>query len=421
MTVRVSGEGAAPDASPGHARDLAPDLAFDLVRSALDVAELLIEHVVEPGLAVVDQADFTKEVAEVAMLLRLADRVMLEHSDRVRITALGGRIASIARSGGVRNLVAMRPSRASAHLLAHGCLQQIGCTDDGFDELARAALSATAAGACERAPYRLLDIAWIRHLLLDDAELDHPALALSPIAKGVDLVGTSIEDAYAFSHALPYATDFGRCALPEWADLRWLSELADALVLKALDEDDLDLLGELLMAPALLRTPWSDLQRFGLRVLSDTWRYFGFVPGPGLPEAASAESVAETRRRVLGTVYHTTLVGGLLVATLLSTGYWPSDAPTDGRPAGPTQALPAVVPNGATRVWERVWQRLEPVEQARLAVVPAAMALHRAVAGTDVVTMVHALNSGAVDELPGALVTQVAELVNRLAVLVGAR
>jgi hypothetical protein len=310
----------------------------------------------------------------------------------------------------------MRPSRAASHLLAHASLQQLGCTDDNFDELARAALSSSAAGASERVPYRLLDVAWIRHLLLGDGELNHPALALSPIAMGVDLVGTTIDDAYAFSHALPYATDFGRRALPDWADTEWLSGIADALVLKALDEDDLDLLGELLMAPALLRTPWTPVQWFGWRVLSDTWRYYGFVPGPGLPQASAVETAAETRRRVLGTVYHTTLVGGLVVATLLSSGCWPPDDP----PASPAVSAPVVDPEQTELVWQRVWHRLDAGDRAALAAVPAAMALHRAVAETDVVQMVASLNSDAIEVLPGALVTQVAELVNRLAVLVGA-
>ena len=48
------------------------------------------------------------------------------------------------------------------------------------------------------------------------------------------------------------------------------------------------------------------------------------------------------------------------------------------------------------------------------------MALHRAVADTDVVAIVECLDSPSVPALPQALVTQAAELVNRLALLVGA-
>jgi hypothetical protein len=244
MTQAVARSNEGPDRSISSSAH-----ALELVRSALGVAELLVEHVVEPTSTGPDARDLTKEVGEVAMLLRLAQRVLVDEGDRTRIATVAGRITALARSGDARNLMVLRPSRAAPHVLAHGCLQQIGCVDARFDEIARAALTATAAGAHERVPYRLLDVAWIRHLLLGDDELHHPATSLSPIGQGVDLVGTTIDDAYAFSHALPYATDFGRVPIPAWADPALLSATADALVLKALDEDDLDLLGELLMTP----------------------------------------------------------------------------------------------------------------------------------------------------------------------------
>ena len=125
--------------------------ALDLVRSALDVAELLVEHVVEPASTGPEARDFTKEIGEVAMLLRLAQRVLEDEGDRARIATVAGRITELARSGDARNLMVLRPSRAAPHVLAHGCLQQIGCEDGRFDEIARAALGASAAGANERA------------------------------------------------------------------------------------------------------------------------------------------------------------------------------------------------------------------------------------------------------------------------------
>jgi hypothetical protein len=407
-----------PDRSSGH--------ALELVRSALDVAELLVEHVVlapstrfshrpsnrssnRPG------ADFTKEVAEVAMLLRLAQRVLREEPDRVRIAALADRIAPVARSAATRNLLVVRPSRAAAHLLAHACLQQLGCVDAGFDELARAALGSSAAGAAERVPYRLLDVAWIRSLVLGDAELAHPALVLTPIGQGVDLVHATVDDAYAFSHALPYATDFGRVPLPATVDTALLAGTADALVLKALHEDDLDLLGELLMVPALLGTDWTTIQWFGWQVLRDTWRHYGFVPGPGLPEAEPAEDHEDAVRRVLGTVYHSTLVGGLAVATLVSAGRLPAPRP----PAAAAFPDARVDPDDASWAWQRVWHRLDPSVQAHLGAVPAGIALHRALDELDVVAIVDSLGGDGVDALPIPLVLQAAELVNRMAVLVG--
>ena len=388
--------------------------ALDLVRSALDVAELLVQHVIRPALHQADPPDFTKEVGEIAMLLRLADRVLVGEADQGRIAVLAWRISRFARSRAARTSMAARPSRAAAHLLAHGCLHQVGCRDDAFDELANAAMRSSAANACGHVPR--LDVAWIRHLRLGDDELDHAALELSPIMHGVDLVGTTIEDAYAFSHALPRATDFGRRTLPPSVDADWLSGVTDALVLKALDEDNLDLLGELLMAPALLRREWSPTQWFGWRVLCDTWGQYGFVPGPGLPPRVEGEDTAETVRRVLGTGYHTTLVGGMAVATLAFTGQLPPESP----PSGPECVAPEVDPEDTSRAWLRSWHALDDRDRESLASVPAGMILYRAVAATDVVGIVEAVNSPFVKALPEPLVTQAAELVNRLALLAGA-
>ena len=389
--------------------------ALDLVRSALDVAELLVQHVIRPAQLQPNPPDFTKELGEVATLLRLADRVLLGEADQGRIAVLAWRISRIARTRATRTTVAARPSRAAAYVLAHGCLHQLGCRDDDFDLLARAALTSTAANAADGVQ-RPLDVAWIRHLLLGDAELELPVLELSPIGAGVDLVGASVADAFEFGRALSRATDFGRLPLPDAVDTAWLSGVTDALVLKALHEDDLDLLGQLLMAPALLRRAWSPVQWFGWRVLCDTWGRYGFVPGPELPPSVDGENAAETVRRVLGTVYHTTLVGGLAVATLVSTGRLPAATP----PAGPRCVAPEVDPDDDSRAWLRTWHGLYLDEREALGVVPAGIALHRAVDDTDVVAIDEALNDPSADVLPEPLVTQAAELVNRLALLVGA-
>ena len=388
--------------------------ALDLVRSAMDVAELLVQHVIRPAQLQANPPDYTLELGEVATLLRLADRVLLGEADQARIAVLAWRVSRIARTRAARSAVAARPSRAASYVLAHGCLHQLGCRDDDFDTLARAALTATAAHAADGVQ-RPLDVAWIRHLLLGDDELAEPTLELSPIGAGVDLVGASVADAFAFGQALSHATDFGRRPLPDSVDTAWLSGLTDALVLKALHEDDLDLLGQLLMAPALLRRDWSPVQWFGWRVLCDTWGRYGFVPGPELPPSLDGEDAAETVRRVLGTVYHTTLVGGLAVATLVSAGRLPASTP----PAVPVCTAPQPDPEDDSRAWLRTWHALYLDEREALGVVPAGIALHRAVDDTDVVAIVECLNSPSVDALPEPLVTQAAELVNRLALLVG--
>ena len=173
-------------------------------------------------------------------------------------------------------------------------------------------------GANERVPYRMLDAAWTRHIALDVTELDHPAIPLSPLGAGVDLLEASTEDAYAFTHALPYATDFGRIPLPKNSTGHLLGT-AEAVVVKALDEDDLDLLAEVLMAPSILRLD-GRRSTFCWNVLERVWNEFGFVPGPGIPPSVNNETRTQTIRRVLGTTYHTSFAAGLCCATLVACG-----------------------------------------------------------------------------------------------------
>lgn len=388
--------------------------ANDLVRSALDVAELLVQHVLRPAQLRPDPPEVTREAGDVAMLLRLADRVLVGEADQGRIAVLAWRVARHARTRRIQALVAARPSRAAEAVLAHGCLHQLGCRDDAFDTLARAALTASASAASGSAPTEQLESAWIRHLILGDGELEDPAIAGSPLGTGVDLVATSTEEAVAFARALSRATDFGRRPLPGTVDTERLSATADALVLKALAEDDLDLLAELVPAPALLRREWSPVQWFGWRVLCDTWGRYGFVPGPELPPAEEGEDAAKAVRRVLGSGYHPTLVAGMAVATLVSTGRLPASTP----PSDPAGGLTLPDVSAGELAWQQTWHSLYLDERQALAAVPVGLALHRAMEATDVVAIVDALQAPASAALPGPLVTQAGELIDRLALLV---
>ena len=365
MTQRVSRRHVRPIGSSGPSGH-----ALDLVRSALDVAELLVQHVIRPAQLQADPPDFSKEIGDVAMLLRLADRVLLGEADQGRIAVLAWRISRVARSRATRAALAAGPSRAD-HVLAHGCLHQLGCRDDTFDELARATLNTSAAESGERGPQDPSRVAWARHLLLGDDELDHPRLDLLAIVRDIDLIRMTVEDAHAFSRALAYGTDFGRRDLPASADRPWLSGMTDALVLKALDEDDLELLGALLMAPAVLRRDWTPVQWFGWRVLCDTWGRFGFLPGPGSGAPVESADGVENVRRVLGAVHHTTVVGGLAVATLASAGRLPPERP----PRSPRCTPVGVDADETSRAWLRSWHDLDPAERQALGVVPAGMAL----------------------------------------------
>lgn len=380
----------------------------DHVRSALAMARVLLDEVLDARFHAEDPAGYRKLASkaggELAMLLRLAHRALPDDADEIRGLAVA--LAPHARGAHVTRSLLLRPSRAPMHALAHFCLTELGVEDPALDLLARRALGSSACAANERVPYRMLDAAWTRSLALGDGELAHPAVALSPLGAGVDLLEATTEDAYAFSHALPYASDFGRVALPAFVDRAMLRATAEALVVKALDEDDLDLLAELLMAPAILRLAWTPTLTFGWHVLARVWRELGFVPGPGLPPAPAGETRAHAVRRVVGTTYHTTFAAGLCCATLVSCAAPPPELPTGAgdRP----------LPPGRGTTWQPVWRALPRAAQDSLQVLALGFAVRRAIDELDLPRLRELLVQAAhADLLEHPLFVQALELLER--------
>ena len=368
------------------------DLLHNYVRSALRMGELLLDEVLDVRFSDEDPNEYrelvSKASGELAMLLRLAKRALPNEEDAAQIFALASKLAPLARGPHVYRSLLFRPSRAPMETLAHFCLDQLGLPDEKLNRVARLALQSSVCAANERVPYRMLDAAWTRHLAFGVTELDHPAISLSPLGVGVDLLEASTNDAYAFTHALPYATDFGRHPLPEHIDRRNLLGTAEAIAVKALDEDDLDLLAEVLMAPPILRLEWTPTLAFAWDVLERVWNEFGFVPGPGLPPAPVEETRTQAVRRVLGTVYHTTFAAGLCCATLIACESVPpeiEDAPHGGLEPPP----------GKGTAWKVNWNKCSRETQESLSFLSLAFSMRRAVDEVDLVRVRELLRSAA--------------------------
>jgi len=387
------------------------DLLREHVRSALRMARLVLDEVLAVRFGDEEPDEYRQLVGkaggELAMLLRLAKRVLPAEEDAAEITELARDLAPLARSHDVYRSVIFRPSRASMYCLAHFCLVELGFPDANLDRVARLALQSSVCDANERVPYRILDTAWTRHLAFGDTELGHSAISLSPLGTGVDLLEATTSDAYAFTHSLPYSTDFGRVSLPENLDRRNLLGIAEALAVKALDEDDLDLLAEVLMAPAILKLNWTPTLSFAWEVLERVWKEFGFVPGPGLPPSAGDETRTQTVRRVLGTVYHTTFAAGLCCATLIACRAVPPEIEL-----GPPGDLE--VPPGKGAAWKINWNRSTREVQENLRFLSLAFSLRRALEDVDLVRVRQILGSAAeVGLIEHPLFTQTLEFLER--------
>ena len=169
-----------------------PDLLRDHIRSSLRVARLLMDEVLDARFSSEQPDEYrkltTKASGELAMLLRLARRALPDKEDVATISDLARDLAPVARAPHVVRSLFLRPSRAPMYALAHFCLVELGVPDEKLDRLARRALQSSVCAANERVPYRMLDAAWTRHLAYGASELDHPAIPLSPLGAGVDLL-----------------------------------------------------------------------------------------------------------------------------------------------------------------------------------------------------------------------------------------
>jgi hypothetical protein len=362
-----------------------------------------------------------KIVAEAAMLLRAVRRVPADVSAEMARSAeaLASRLIPHARSTRVLVGIALHPPLALDYAAAHIVLSSAGWPDAGFDGVLRSSLNANGTGR-ERVPHRELEQAWLRRLAGDPPqESIQSILPRTALGTGVDVLFGTRDDVYALTHALLYATDFGGRLPPlPRADDEILSEAQSALA-GALDDDDYDLAGELLLAWRLLAADTQPVPSFAFRVLAAVEDEVGFLPSLAIDGEGYERHPADARREyVTATTYHTAFVMGLLCAVALrrpETG----PGPTDGRTA-PPEAVAALLAELEDRETQPQWLkqlgRLPEEHQGALAPLVRDVALRRAARRLDLVALrrVLALSLEArITPSPAAL--QAARMVGRLA------
>jgi hypothetical protein len=280
-------------------------------------------------------------------------------------------------------------------------------------------LRANGAGR-ERLPHRELEQAWLMGLAgnapPDGVEGILPRTALGT---GVDVLFGTRDDVYALTHTLLYATDFGGASprLPRPAE-QILADARSALA-GALDDDDFDLAGELLLAWSLLDAEPEPAASFAFRVLAKVEDEVGFLPSLAIDGEGYASQPAEARREyVTATTYHTAFVMGLLCAVALRR---PQRAPGPAAgPVSPPEVVAALLGELGERERAPQWQiefaRLPADEQGALAPFVRDLALRRAARRLDLVALRRVLAASLEAGIPpSAAALQAARLVARLA------
>ncbi|MGC9479634.1 DUF6895 family protein [Streptomyces sp. WG4] len=182
-----------------------------------------------------------------------------------------------------------------------------------------------------------------------EALLRESVAALAP-----DVLQLTESETYALTHAVFYATDFGRHRLDLGAGPRAgarLRETVRVLLGVHLARGNLDLLAELLLCTrALAKGPeTSPAERTAWHTLARAARPDGAVPSPvHRPEVLATLTGDKAAAYLFGTCYHTTTAAALAAATLR---HRPPDTlrPATGTPR-PPRAEPAEIRTWARRV-----------------------------------------------------------------------
>jgi hypothetical protein len=364
------------------------DLARRLCR-ALDVAARVIEHLAPSGYT--DSTEPTnnvcpeKVISETAVLLVAASRVA--HNDGVgaRIESVARLLIPHARSELILLGVSLEPALALEYGQAHICLQRLGYPDPGFDELLRQSVNSQARAGRERPPSRLLEQEWIAEAWNKGSILrkqTQPAALNSALRQPLDLLSSSRDDIYAFTHALMYLRDFN--IHPRGLPRRRALILAEAesLLARCLDEQDYDLGAEVLLAWPLTGKSWSATAAFGFRTLAHVEDRAGFLPAPITRLQRLSELEGDSRTKyLLATAYHTAYVMGLLCATALQHGRMPpAEIPIGTSAPGSASLILQLLDSDGRRVhWQDEFDQLSSAQQDAISGFLLSIALRRKV------------------------------------------
>jgi hypothetical protein len=281
-----------------------------------------------------------KAFTELALLIGLAfrypDRVPEDARD-----ALWECVASVSERSSYKELVARDPPALPLYAATYAALRLAGSEDPEFRWAIEQLVGGRYATVIERSPYRhlellhTLDAAGIRHDLPGvDQVLPFTVLFGDP-----SIVEVRDSDAYAVTHTLFYATDFGSKDVrwPPGYDLARASELLDALLMLYRVKQNPDLTAELICSLACLNIHHTPEMARAWAYLSEVQCDDGRVPGPA--EVIESDVTADASSREWLMSYHTTIVtalAGLLVADGSDGAriHAPSPDPLDPRLAG---------------------------------------------------------------------------------------
>jgi hypothetical protein len=206
----------------------------------------------------------------------------------------------------------------------------------------------------ERTPHQDLELRWSR-ALLDGSTVDWRAEDRARALRHGWPALMTADDAYAWTHAIFYLTDFGSQPLDLADEQRIeLRRQLDAAIVWSLARYDFDLLSEFLLASVYAGTADTERWRVGFAVLLSTWDQLGWVPDREVEVEGLSLDVA--RQKLYYAVYHANLVAALLAHEVAARGLAASGDATESPEV--QEASPATPAGGALVFGDEIWHRV---------------------------------------------------------------
>lgn len=328
-----------------------------------------------------------------------------------------------ARESGVR--MCLDPGNALDRALVELHLRDMGHGEPGLEPLLADLLGPRRLFGPERPPNRELEQSWLAGLWSGGAGLDDIARRLrdSCLAREFDHLAATTDDAYAFTHAILYASDNGRLEARLPRSVAAIEADAEAILAAALDAGNHDVAAEVLWTWPMLHRPMSAFAAIARDFLSSVAQRWGFLPGPGFDPAIHRQlSDADRDSYVLRTSYHTAVAHGLfLAAALLRDGAAgsASDRPRTRNRATPSpgasdELLSRLADSPLSADWRDHVRSLPAAARDGLAPDLLTMALRRAARGADLRELAAALELATWHRIKaGPAVRQAEDLLRR--------